>query len=134
MSVLLDIHSILRWVIVVLAVVLLVKFLVGWLQKSSFERVDVILGRAFSGLMDLQATTGLIFLIATGVGANGVGFPRYRLEHSFAMILAAVAAHFIGRWKDASGAIRFRNSFLVVVVTLVLVYAGVAILPGGWTR
>ncbi|MCB0034681.1 MAG: hypothetical protein KDE51_11700 [Anaerolineales bacterium] len=133
MSVLLDIHSILRWVIVVLAVVLLVKFLVGWLQKSSFERVDVILGRAFSGLMDLQATIGLIFLIATGVGANGVGFPRTRLEHAFTMILAAVAAHFIGRWKGASGEIRFRNSFLVTLLTSVLVYVGV-LTVGGWTR
>lgn len=132
MSVLLDIHSIVRWVIVIVAVVLLIKFLIGWLQKSSFERVDKILGRSFTGLMDLQGTLGLIFLIANGLA--GVGFPRHRLEHTFTMILAIVAAHFIGRWPDAPGAVRFRNSFLAAGVSLLLLYVGVALLPGGWTR
>lgn len=132
MDTLLEIHSIVRWLIVVVGAVAAIKFVVGWLRETPFSGMDRGLSSGFSGLIDLQVVLGLAFLIWSGV--TGAGFPRVRLEHTFIMIIAAVVAHLPARWKEASDKIRFRNSFLAVVGTLLLIVAGVALLPGGWTR
>lgn len=131
MNILFEAHSGLRWLVILVAVVALVKFLMGWLGKKPYTKFDNTLAKVFTGIVDLQVLLGLIYLIWNGVA--GAGFPRYRLEHSVAMILVAVAAHFVGRGKAGDTA-RFRTATLAIVITLVLVYAGVAVLPGGWSR
>ena len=133
MSILLMLHSIVRWVIVLVAVVAIVKLALGWLRGGAFKGMDRGLVSGFSGLMDLQATLGIVFLLWNGL-ATEIGFPRHRIEHAFVMIIAAVVAHLPARWKNAADATRFRNSLLAIVVSLVLVYIGVATLPGGWNR
>lgn len=133
MSILLMLHSIVRWVIVLVAVVAIVKLALGWLRGGAFKGMDRGLVAGFSGLMDLQATLGIVFLLWNGL-ATEIGFPRHRIEHAFVMIIAAVAAHLPARWKNAADSTRFRNSLLAIVVSLVLVYIGVATLPGGWNR
>ena len=133
MKILLQIHSDIRWLIVVVAVVALVKFLAGWLSNGSFKKIDRILGAAFSGLLDLQGTLGLVFLLWNGL-VDEAGFPRHRLEHTGVMIAAMIVGHLQARWKNAEDKIRFRNSFLMILGVLALVFLGVADLPGGWTR
>jgi len=129
----LFIHSIIRWLIVFVGIVSLGKFFVGWMAKSPFQKLDRILSSAFVGLLDLQATLGLILLLWNGI-IDGAGFPRYRLEHMGAMILAVALGHMQARWKNAEDTIRFRNTFLIIIGVFVLIYFGVAVLPGGWTR
>jgi hypothetical protein len=133
MALLLQIHSHTRWLILLIGIAALVKFLIGWLNKGSFQKVDRILISAFSGLLDLQATLGLIILLWNGL-VDGAGFPRYRLEHLGAMILAVVLGHLQARWKNSPDAIRFRNTAFIIVGVFVLIYLGVLVLPGGWTR
>ena len=132
MNILLMIHSILRWVILLVAVIAMVVFLVSWLRRSQLQGVDRGLMSGFSGLMDLQAALGIVLLIWSGLA--GVGFPRYRLEHALIMILAAVVAHLSARWKNAEEPLRYRNYFLIILASLVLVLMGIAVLPGALTR
>lgn len=132
MNILLSIHSIVRWLIVAVGVIALVKFAIGWLGNGRFSGMDRGLTSGFSGLIDLQATLGLVFLLWSGFA--GDGFPMYRIEHAITMILVVVVAHLPARWKKSPDKIRFRNSLAVVVGTAVLIFAGVASLPGGWTR
>jgi hypothetical protein len=132
MNILLMIHSILRWVILLVAVIAIVVFLVGWLRRSQLQGVDRGLMSGFSGLMDLQATLGIVLLVWSGLA--GVGFPRYRLEHALIMILAAVVAHLSARWKNAEEPIRYRNYFLIILASLALVLIGISVLPGAFTR
>ena len=132
MNILLMIHSILRWLIVVVAVIAIVKFALGWLCGGAFKGMDRGLSSGFSGLMDLQVTLGLIFLVGNGLA--GSGFPMYRIEHAVSMILAAVLAHLPMRWKNSEDKLRFRNSLFIVLGVLVIVLLGVARLPGGWNR
>jgi len=82
--------------------------------------------------MDLQALFGIIFLLWNGF--TGTGFPIYRIEHGVAMILAAVVAHLPARWKNAVPQIRFRNSLFAVIGSILLVIAGLMVLPGGLSR
>ena len=132
MSFLLIVHSYLRWLILIVALVAVIKFAIGWRRGSAFQRVDRIFASAFSGLMDLQALVGLILLVWGGVA--GVGFPSFRIEHTVTMIIAAVVAHLHVLWKNADDQKRFRNSLFIVLDTLIVIFIGVARLPGGWGR
>jgi uncharacterized membrane protein YphA (DoxX/SURF4 family) len=133
MNILLMLHSILRWVILLVAVIAIIKFAVGWRTGGTFKGMDRGLMAGFSGLMDLQATLGIIFLLWSGIGA-GAGFPRHRLDHGFVMIVAAVVAHLSARWKTAADRTRFRNNLFTIIAALILVLVGILTLPGGLSR
>lgn len=130
MAFVLELHSILRWAIVVVGVVALVKFAAGWLRKSDFTKMDRRLSAGFSGLMDLQVTLGLILFFWSGL--NGGGFPRFRLEHLTVMLAAAILGHLPTFMKKSQK--RFAVALTAVAGALLLVYVGVSTLPGGWNR
>ena len=129
MDILLIVHSSLRWLILLAALVAALKFAVGWLRGGAFTSMDRKLASGFSGLMDLQAAFGLLLLVL-----DGKGFPSFRIEHAITMIIAAVVAHLHVLWKNADDKLRFRNSLFIVLDVLIIVYIGVARLPGGWSR
>ena len=131
MGIVLMLHSIVRWVIVVVALVAIVRFTLGWLRHGQYGGMERGLASGFSGLMDAQVLLGIIFLLWSGL--TGAGFPAYRLEHAGALIVAAIVAHLPLRWKNAPDAIRYRNTLAAVVGSLALVVFGVALLPQGWT-
>ena len=132
MNFLLMAHSGLRWLILLAAAVAVVKFALGWLQGGDFKGMDRGLASAFSGLLDLQVTLGLVFLLWDGF--SGTGFPLFRIEHGFAMILAAVVGHLPARWKNAESKRRFRNTLFSIVASILLVIVGLTLLPGGLSR
>ncbi len=129
MGILLIIHSYLRWLIVIVAVIAAVKFAMGWLRGGAFESMDRRLASGFSGLMDLQVTLGLILFIWSGIA--GVGFPASRIEHAVTMIIAAVVSHLHTIWKNSDDKLRFRNSLFIVLDVLVIIFIGMARLPAG---
>ena len=131
MLILLEIHSIVRWLIVVIGIVAIVKFAIGWARKSTFDKMDRGLSAGFSGLMDLQVTLGLLYFFITGFG--GVGFPMVRIEHMVTMLLAAVAGHAPAMFKKKAWN-KHAVALAAIIVALLLVYVGVMRLPGGWAR
>jgi len=132
MNFLFMLHSHFRWLLVLVIIIALIKFLVGWLAKSNYSKMDAAIFKTFSGFVDLQVLLGLIYLIWSGIA--GMGFPRFRLEHSFLMIVAAVLPHLYKRWNKADESIHFRNGLLIILVTAVLIFVGVIMLPGGMLR
>jgi hypothetical protein len=130
MALLLSVHSHLRWLILVVALIAVVKFAVGWLRGGTFKGMDRGLASGFSGLLDLQVTLGLIFLIWNGLA--GAGFPMFRIEHAVTMLIAAGVAHLHMIWKTADDKKRFRNTLFIVLDTLIIIFIGVARLPKGW--
>jgi hypothetical protein len=130
MAFLLEIHSFLRWIIVIVGLVAIFKFLIGWGRRGTFDKMDRGLTAGFSGLIDLQVTLGLLYFLITGFG--GVGFPAYRIEHGVTMLVAAVVAHSPSMFKKATN--RYAVSFFATLGTMVLIGIGVALLPGGWSR
>jgi len=122
-------HSILRWIIVVMGLFALVKFLVGWMRKAEFGKMDRGLSAGFSGLIDLQVTLGFIFFFWNG---SVVGYPMTRIEHMITMLVAAVVAHLPSFMKKAEN--KFAVGLLAVIGALVIIFLGVYRLPGGWSR
>jgi hypothetical protein len=131
MTILLTIHSIVRWLVTLAALALIVRLAIGLVRKQPFDKSARILTASFTGLMDTQALLGILLLVITGIG--GVGFPRYRLEHAAAMIAAVIVAHLPVMWKTASDNVRTRNTLIAVLVSLFIIFLGIIPL-GGWTR
>ena len=129
MDILLAIHSFVRWIIILVAVIVIIKFAIGWASNSLFKAMDRGLASAFSGLMDLQVTLGLIYLIWNGMVVTG--FPTYRILHGVTMIIAAAVAHLPSRFKTLNDKLRFQYSFIAVVGSLILVAIGISFLPNG---
>ena len=130
MGFVLMIHSIVRWLIVVMGLFALGKFLVGWVSKSEFSKMDRGLSAGFSGLMDLQVLLGFLFFFWSGL--TGGGFALYRIEHMVTMLIAAMVAHLPSFMKKAQN--QFAVRFLAIVGALILVFFGVVFLPSGWSR
>jgi len=131
MVILLEIHSILSWIIVVVGFIAIIKFLIGWARKSEFGKMDRRLSSGFSGLIDLQVTLGSLYFLITGFG--GVGFPLFRIEHLVTMLIAVFVAHAPAMFRKRA-VNKFIVSFFAVIGALLLIYIGVARLPGGWSR
>lgn len=133
MEIILSLHSIVRWLIFIVAVVAIVKFWIGWRGGQTFSSIDRGLSSGFSGLIDLQVLLGLIYFLWSGLGA-GAGFPAFRIEHMVLMLIAAVVAHLAVLWKKSEDKVRFRNSLFIVIDTIIIILLGLARLPGGLSR
>ncbi len=125
MGFVLMLHSINRWIIVVVAVIALIKFLLGWLRDQPYQGADRGLMAAYAGLLDLQLLMGIVLLIDRD-------FARRPLEHAITMLIAIVLAHLSRLWRDKPDKVKFRNNFLAILVGILLIIAGVAVLPQGW--
>ena len=131
MTVLLTIHSLVRWIATLVAIALIVRLVIGLVRKQLFDKTATALTGAFSGVMDTQMLLGVLFFVLDGLGKTG--FPAYRWEHVVTMLLAVIVAHLPVMWKKQDDTVRTRNTLIAVSVSLLLVFIGVGPL-GGWTR
>jgi hypothetical protein len=131
MDIVLGLHSLVRWVVVIVAAVAVIRFALVWrTMVTTNAKMDRGLMAGFTGLLDTQALLGIIYLVWSGLA--GQGFPSYRIEHGVTMILAVAVGHISMQWRDADTKIRARNNLLVIAGVLVLVAIGVSRLPQGW--
>lgn len=127
MEFVLTLHSLWRWVVVVVALVALVKFALGWLQKKNPDALDRRLLLAFTTTIDIQVLLGIVLVVLLALnGAVG----RDAIEHVVVMVIAAVVAHLSAIWRKREDNAFLRNSFLVVLVTLLLIVVGVSTVNG----
>lgn len=131
MDILRLIHGEVRWLVVLVIAIALIRFAIGWFGNRAYQPMDRGLMAAVTGLLDLNVTLGIILLLILGVSENA--WPAVRLEHGLTMILATAVAHSSVRWRNAEDDQRkFRNNFLVVLIVLLLVILGVWRI-GGWS-
>ncbi|NLE52672.1 MAG: hypothetical protein GX613_14845 [Chloroflexi bacterium] len=132
MSTLYRIHSDWRWIIVLLAVAAIVRLAIGLFGRQEYDRSSRILTLLFSISVDIQVLIGLVYFVWQGI-ENDL-WPRYRFEHLAVMVVAAIVAHLPARWRGAPEITRYRNGLLVVLATMVIIFVGVVLLPGGVNR
>ncbi len=130
MTLLLTLHSILRWVIVLAALALIIKFALGLINKQPYDKAARGLTSAFSGLMDTQLLLGTVFFAWSGLAIQGGFALRHRWEHLAVMLVAVIVAHLPAMWKQRDNQTRYRNGLIAVLVSILLVVAGVFALPG----
>ena len=127
MDIVLTPHSFVRWLIILVAVVAIVKFAISWAGNSSFKGMDRGLASGFSGLLDLQVLLGLIYFVWNGIASTG--FPAYRIVHIIIMLVAVAVGHLPARFKNLNDKLRFQYSLFAIVGALVLIGVGISILP-----
>ena len=122
-----QIHGDIRWLILLVGVIALVKFIIGFVQKKEYTQLDRRLMLAYTIVIDINVLLGLINLFLIGV------FARQQLEHAFTMILALVAVHVSARWRRSSDSAKiFRNNIIVILISIALIFVGVLALRGSW--
>lgn len=125
-SFILMLHSLNRWLIVLVTFIAIFKFAIGYWKQADFTPTDGRIMSFWMGLLDLQLILGIVLLFTLPP-------VRYRLEHGVIMILVVTLAHINGRWRHAKPTIKFRNFTLLIILITLLIGIGVAALPQGWT-
>ncbi len=103
----LSLHSIVRWLVVILGLVTAGRAVAGWTGKRGWETLDDQLGLAFTSVMDLQLLLGLLLYgilspLTTGAFQNfGAAMSNsiqrfFAVEHIFLTVIGVVLAH-LGR-------------------------------------
>ena len=75
MNALLILHSLIRWAIVIVTVIALIRFAWVWLRHVQMNRTDSLLMIIFVRLLEIQMLVGLIFLLWTGFAGLTRGRP-----------------------------------------------------------
>jgi uncharacterized membrane protein YozB (DUF420 family) len=57
---LLHLHNVLRWLILIAALIVLLKYFTGWFSQKKWQKSDHRLGIIFTVLIDLQFLTGIV--------------------------------------------------------------------------
>lgn len=132
----LDVHMVWRWVMLVVALVTVIKALIGWQGKQPWTKLDDQLGMIFTITVDIQFLIGLIlwfvgpFRITNAAALMSSPLARfYVIEHPLIMLVALALAH-VGRsrsrravdpvQKHRAAFIFYLLSFLFIVLIFVL--------------
>jgi len=133
MDFIVGLHSLVRWLVVIVAVIAVVRYalvLAGQAQSSGMDRG---LMSGYTGLLDLNVLLGLIIIVGLSIGAGQV--LMVWIEHAVTNIIGVAAAHFFAqRAKKVEDAkLKARTNLLGVVSSILIIVVGVALI-GGWAR
>ncbi len=133
MDFIVGLHSLVRWLVVIVAVIAVVRYalvLAGQAQSSGMDRG---LMSGYTGLLDLNVLLGLIIIAGLSIGAGQV--LMVWIEHAVTNIIGVAAAHFFAQRakKIEDARLKARTNLLGVVISLVIIVVGVALI-GGWAR
>ena len=128
---LLQLHSGLRWLILLAVVVAVLKSLIGLFGGGKYSKFDKIVAVSFVGMMHLQLVIGLVlyFFYSPFVTYN-MSDPVQRfwsVEHIALMLFAVVAAQ-VGRSiskKTQDDQVKFRFQSIFFTISLVLMLLGI---------
>ena len=129
MAFILTLHSIVRWLVVLVAVVAVVRYALVMAGKAQSSGMDRGLMSGYTGLLDLNVLLGLILIIGLGE------WETVQIEHAVTNIIGVVVAHiFAQRAKKIEDAkLKARTSLLGVVISILIIVVGVTFV-GGWAR
>ena len=128
MEFVLTVHSIVRWLVVIVAVITVVRCALVMAGKAQSSEMDRGLMSGYTGLLDLNVLLGLILIV-------GLGFTMPRIEHAVTNIVGVVVAHFFAQRakKMEDARLKARTNLLGVVISILIIVVGVALI-GGWAR
>ena len=129
MNVVLVVHSLVRWIIVLIGLVSFVRSLLVLTGRAPGNNMDRGLMSGFTGLMDLNVLLGLIVIIGLGE------WEPQQIEHAVTNVIAVVVAHIFAQRarKIEDTKLKARMNALGVLISLLIIVLGVAFV-NGWAR
>ena len=136
-SIILTLHSFVRWVLVIVAVVAVVRAFAGWLGKKEWTALDSRLGVLLSSSADLQMLLGLILYIFLspftqaafkdfGAAISDPVLRYWGVEH-IVMLFAAVVLIHVGQTMAKRAEVALKYKWVAIFVGLALLAMLVAI-------
>ena len=132
---LLHAHSGLRYLVLLAAIIVIVKSVIGWLGNTPYSKFDRIIAPSFVGLMHVQLLLGLILYFISPFVTYQMGdkVSRYwSVEHISMMIIAVIAAQ-VGRSiskKSSDAQVKFRFQSIFFGISILLILVALATMPG----
>jgi hypothetical protein len=132
----LTLHNLLRWVVVIFAVLALVRAFRGWFKGLNWEKSDDRAGILYTSFLDTQFLLGLIlyFLFSPWPAqlfadfSAGMKYPQvafFGMEHVVPMVIAIVVAHmarvFSRKAADATAKHRIVAIWFSISVVLIII-------------
>jgi hypothetical protein len=137
MSILLQVHSILRWVLLILLVLSIIRSFIGWIKHRELREADVKLWLFTMITTHTTLLIGLILLLFGRYGILSSGLPEgtvlmkdsfYRffwVEHPTGMVLATILIT-LGRGqvkKQVMDPLKYKRAFWFFLVALLIIMA-----------
>jgi hypothetical protein len=134
-----HLHSGLRWIVLILALLAIVKAFMGMQKKSAFTNSDNKIGLMLISFMDIQLIIGLVLYVFGPLGFKniqnmGMGevmknpYTRFfAMEHLVGMLIAIVVFH-IGRSKSKKAiddASKHKKAFIFYLIGLLIILASI---------
>lgn len=127
-------HSLLRWLVLGLALIVCVRSLVAWWRNGAWQTADERFHTALLRVVDIQFLLGLLlyvflsplprtFWMNLGDAMKEPVLRFYGLEHVLAMVVGIAVLH-IGRTRSmaaATGALRHRRVWISTLAALVII-------------
>lgn len=134
-----DVHSILRWLVLLFAIIAIAKAFTGMQGQQPYGKSDRMAGMLFTSVVDVQLLLGLLLYFTSGLGikniqANGMGYVMkdgfarfFAVEHITMMLLAVIIIH-IGSAKSKKAPndhAKHKLSFWYYLIGLLIILASI---------
>ncbi|HEY4968152.1 MAG TPA: hypothetical protein VII28_17215 [Puia sp.] len=138
-SVLLQVHNILRWVILLLLILSIIQSFIGWIKRRELREGDAKLWLFTMISVHTTLLIGLIILFFGRYGILSTGLPEgsnlmqdkfyrfYWVEHPVGMLIAT-ALITLGRGmvkKQITDPLKYKRAFWYFVVALLIILASI---------
>lgn len=131
----LNFHSGWRYLVILGTVLVAVYFLYALVSKSTKERTDSTILKAWAGLVDIQLTLGIILLALYVLEVDNTSYYGKLTGHWVLGVIAAVVAHGPTIYKRLNGEpntqTRRMLGLVLPIVVIVLVILGVSAIDRG---
>lgn len=132
---LLHLHSILRYIVLILLIVVIVKSLIGWQQRQPFGKTDDRLSLFLMISVHIQLVLGLLLLFLSPLvnfGEMADKVRRYWSVEHMSMNLIAIALITLGRTRMKKMTLpesKHRTLFLFTLVGALVLLISLALMP-----
>jgi hypothetical protein len=136
-SSILIVHNVLRWLVIILAILVLFSAYRGWIGKREWKNSDRLSGLLFTISLDIQLLLGIIlyFFLSPITQAALRDFREamavdelrfFALEHAFYMLLAVIFAHIgnIALKRTPQALAKFRRAAIWFTLAVIMVILG----------
>lgn len=126
-------HSGIRWIILALALIVIIKSFIGWFGNKQYAKLDNILSASFVGFVNLQALLGLLLyfflspITKAALGDFGMAMKnpalRYFAVEHIAVMIIGLALLSIGRAKSKKKTIdvdKFKTQAIFYTIGIVI--------------
>jgi hypothetical protein len=121
---LLQAHSVWRWVVLIVIIFVVVRALIGWLAKQKWTSFETSLMRYSRFIMYVQVVLGILLFIVLQRWALGFGFVG---SHVIPALLAVGGVEFgAARARKSRGSKKFMFAFIGFAIALLMIYGSLA--------